>query len=139
MLAADDVLDQLPPAVEGERAWLRISTNFLSQINGNDALSLLCNGVEVDRIGNEQMVADGWTVAGVKAATAEHLLVRKPDVFFGNAGDWETSAENEFDVTPIDDTSIILSVRIFFLYLPLIISLIPLGVLQKGFVKRTKF
>lgn len=34
----------------------------------------------------------GWDVAGTTAATANHTLVRKPEVLGGNSGDWSASA-----------------------------------------------
>ena len=105
----------MPVAID-DNSWLRVPLDGLSRINGNDALVLLCNGAEVDRIGDNSVVKTGWDVGGVKDATADHLLVRKPSVVFGNGGQWQKSAETEFEVTKIEDESQILEVHFLLLY-----------------------
>ena len=52
----------------------------------------------------------GWPVAGVENATANHTLIRKPDVLDGNNGDWIASAgtneaDSEWVVLESDDWS----------------------------------
>lgn len=39
----------------------------------------------------------GWDVAGVSSATANHTLIRKPEVLTGNAGNWLASAGTDAD------------------------------------------
>ncbi|MDA7708655.1 endonuclease [Flavobacteriales bacterium] len=52
----------------------------------------------------------GWPVAGIDNATANHTLIRKPDVLDGNNGDWIASAgtneaDSEWVVLESDDWS----------------------------------
>jgi len=74
-------------------------TNF----NGDDAVALARDGVIIDVVGADAVdPGNGWTVAGVPEATANHTLVRNPDVQHGNPL-WETSAVSEWQVRPEDD------------------------------------
>src|SRR5690606_35876697 len=68
------------------------------QFNGDDAIGLAWNGGSgsnfelIDAVGTSGPdVGDGWDVAGVSEATANHILIRKPTVFQPNA-DWASSA-----------------------------------------------
>lgn len=74
-------------------------TNF----NGDDAVALAKDGVIIDVVGADAIDPGvGWAVAGVAEATANHTLVRKPDVLRGNVV-WESSALLEWLVRPEDD------------------------------------
>ncbi|MBN2695467.1 lamin tail domain-containing protein [bacterium] len=65
------------------------STGFCTW-SGDDAIALVKNGVIIDVIGIEEQ-GNNWAVAGVAAATKDHILVRKPGKDFGNTN-WEESA-----------------------------------------------
>ena len=70
--------------------------------DGDDALGLVEGDLLVDAIGEEGPdVGDGWTVAGVAAATRDHTLIRKPQVA-GCATDWATAASTDWSVEPGD-------------------------------------
>lgn len=74
----------------GDQAWAGIS------YDGNDAIGLVKitpdGNFLIDVIGAEgNAPAVGWDVAGTVEATANHTIIRKPDVFL-QAGDWATSA-----------------------------------------------
>ena len=67
---------------------LALDVAGLVRINGNDALSLQCNGVKVDRVGSFDAPSDGWTVS---EATVDSVLMpgmRSPSTVLGNGGDW---------------------------------------------------
>ncbi len=73
-------------------------TDGICNFNGNDAIGLFYNDVLIDVIGEpDNDPGNGWEVAGVTEATAEHTLVRKyPDVTTGNT-DWTSSAGTNTD------------------------------------------
>ncbi len=70
--------------------------------NGNDGFSLVFGSptdfIILDAIGDwNGDPGTGWDVAGTSAATANHTLIRKPQVSSGNAGDWATSSGTDID------------------------------------------
>lgn len=77
-------------------------TSSLTFFNGDDAIGLSKNDglggwIIIDVIGTDGPdPGSGWDVAGVSNATAEHTLVRKPDVCGPNA-DWASSAGTNAD------------------------------------------
>ena len=83
--------------------------------NGDDGFALVqgtpTDFVILDIIGTwEADPGNGWDVAGVSAATANHTLIRKPEVITGNSGDWAASAgtsdeDSEWMVFEQDDWS----------------------------------
>ena len=88
---------------------------YSSLSNGDDGFGLVFgspNDFELlDIIGDwDGDPGSGWAVAGVDNATANHTLVRKPEVLDGNNGDWGTSAgadaeSSEWLVLESDDWS----------------------------------
>ena len=76
--------------------------NFLS--NGDDAFGLLFSPTASFDTGGDWTLIDvigeayggdpgsGWDAAGVTNATQNHTIRRKPEVSFGNGGDWAASA-----------------------------------------------
>ena len=83
--------------------------------NGDDGFGLVqgtpSDYVVVDLVGDwNGDPGSGWDVAGVAGATANHTLVRKPDVAVGNGGNWSISAgtdaaNSEWVVLNSDDWS----------------------------------
>lgn len=82
--------------------------------NGDDARAIIyiseTDTIFVDVFGNPNNdPGSGWDVAGVTGATANHTLVRKPSIFFGNVdtlASFGTSAEDsEWIVNDQDDFS----------------------------------
>jgi hypothetical protein len=66
--------------------------------NGDDAVLVVRQGSAVDVIGIEGSDPGlGWSVAGVGAATRNHMLVRKADVLRGST-DWATSEARAWEV-----------------------------------------
>jgi len=64
----------------------------ITYFNGDDAVSLFYNDIEIDVIGVQGTdPGTGWDVAGVTNGTVDHVLVRKNSVTQGNT-DWATSA-----------------------------------------------
>lgn len=83
--------------------------------NGDDGFGLMqgtpADYVVVDLVGDwNGDPGSGWDVAGVPGATANHTLVRKPEVAVGNGGNWTSSAgtdasNSEWVVLEVDDWS----------------------------------
>ncbi|KQC03899.1 MAG: hypothetical protein APR54_02240 [Candidatus Cloacimonas sp. SDB] len=108
MLAADDVY-----VIANDQAWEEIldvadvtlaygDPWYTTAFNGDDVRALAyVDGADttiVDIIGAYDLVdpGDGWEVAGIADATAEHTLVRKPEITEGNT-DWAASAGTNED------------------------------------------
>ncbi|MDP6945306.1 MAG: hypothetical protein QF464_14255, partial [Myxococcota bacterium] len=73
---------------------------------GDDALALVLGGDVVDQIGEEGPdPGAGWEVAGVSAATKDHVLVRSPSTF-GGTTDWANAAQSEWIVQDVADTDL---------------------------------
>jgi len=83
--------------------------------NGDDGFALVqgtpTDFIILDIIGTWNAdPGTGWDVAGVANATANHTLIRKPEVLTGNSGDWTASAgttmeDSEWIVLAQDDWS----------------------------------
>lgn len=93
ILEDEDVLviaaDQADSEILGIADFV-LEYSSIIHFNGNDAVGLFKNGVLIDAIGIEGET-ENWSVAGVSSATAEHTLVRKPEVESGVIN-WEVSA-----------------------------------------------
>ena len=81
-----------------ENADESLSYPSVCHFTGNDAIGLFHNDVLIDVIGipSEGSDVDGWNVAGVSGATAEHTIIRKSTVSTGNT-DWAASAGTDTD------------------------------------------
>ena len=94
---------------QANAAMLAVSdiSSTVTNVNGDDALGLLHNGVLIDIIGIYQTDPGvGWPVAGVADATLNHTLIRKPTVIAGSL-DWTVTAGTDADnsqwlVQPVD-------------------------------------
>jgi hypothetical protein len=72
-------------------------THTVTYYNGNDALGLFQGDNMIDAIGvYQEDPGSTWPVAGVDGATAEHTLIRKPNVIQGNTN-WASSAGTNLD------------------------------------------
>lgn len=88
---------------------------YSSLSNGDDGFGLVFGSPTdfevLDIIGDWNAdPGSGWAVAGEENATANHTLIRKPEVLDGNNGDWTTSAgtnadDSEWIVLESDDWS----------------------------------
>ncbi len=64
----------------------------ITYFNGDDAMGLAYNGILIDVVGTEGVdPGNGWAVAGIADATANHTLIRKSTVTEGTT-DWTLSA-----------------------------------------------
>ena len=98
--ASADAWDEVLQAADSAYAYG--DGAYITSFNGDDArgLAKIHDGdtTIIDLIGFYDIEADtsvdpgsGWDVAGVSAATANHTLIRKTDVMWGNT-DWTASA-----------------------------------------------
>lgn len=72
-------------------------THTVTYFNGNDALGLFHGDTMIDAIGvYQEDPGSTWSVAGVDGATAEHTLIRKPNVVQGNPN-WAAAAGTNID------------------------------------------
>ena len=73
------------------------TTSNITYFNGDDALGLFKNDIQIDAIGVQGVdPGSAWDVAGITNATKNHTLVRKPDVSQGDL-DWTASAGTNAD------------------------------------------
>ena len=77
---------------------------LLLVLNGDDFFALTLSGATassytvIDKIGDfGDDPGDGWDVAGITNATANHTLVRQLSVTGGNGGDWSSSSGTSED------------------------------------------
>ena len=80
--------------------------NDLSDLSGDEGIALVKDGLPVHVVGEGADPGSGWDVAGVNAATKDHVLIRKATVVLGNYLNWDVSAGdiNGDGVTDADES-----------------------------------
>ena len=80
--------------------------NDLSDLSGDEGIALVKDGLPVHVVGEGADPGSGWDVAGVSAATKDHVLMRKTTVVLGNYLNWDASAGdiNGDGVTDADES-----------------------------------